>query len=231
MTAVRTLDPHETVRVEVVRGTTHLVMTWPILEVAVLEALTTIFRALADPADSLPLVLLSNHPTVFLAGADLSDIAGLDPSACVPYARRGREVVRLLEDHPAPTVAAVDGSCSGGGFDLVLACDAVVAGPSATFNHPGVFRGLVTGWSGTTRLPNLVGTTSARTLLLEGSKLDAHAARAAGLVRSISGETVAEATRTALELDALDPSRRQLWRALRGPDFVDRFRASVVHKL
>ncbi len=224
-------DSRDAFEVEVVRGTTHLVMRQPILEVPVLEELRSVFRTLAESAVRLPLVLRSSHPTVFLAGADLSDIADLDSSSCVPYARRGREVIRLLDRYPAPTVAAVSGSCSGGGFDLVMACDAIVAGPSATFRHPGISRGLVTGWSGTTRLPDLVGKTPARSLLLEGSSLDAATARAVGLVHTIDTDAVAQATRFALDLGALDPSRRQLWRALRGPVFVDRFRASVVHKL
>lgn len=219
------------IELEEVRGTTHVVMATPILGVAVLEEFEEVLSALAETAARSPLILRSTHPTVFLAGAHLGDIEQLDAINCVPYAQKGRRVIRLLEAHPAPVVAAVGGSCSGGGFDLAMACDAIVASSSATFEHPGIHRGLVTGWSGTTRLPGTVGATPARTLLLEGSKLGAAAARTVGLVCSINPDPAAEATRIALEFTALDPSRRRLWRALKGPGFVDRFRASVVHKL
>lgn len=219
------------IALEKVLGTTHVVMATPILETAVLEELEELLNTLAEAAPREPLILRSTHPTVFLAGAHLGDIERLDAVSCVPYARRGRRVIRLIERHPAPVVAAVGGSCSGGGFDLAMACDAIAASPSATFDHPGIHRGLVTGWSGTTRLPDMVGVTQARTLLLEGSKLDASVARTVGLVCSINPDPAGEATRIALELTALDPSRRRLWRALRAPGFVDRFRASVVHKL
>lgn len=228
---MRSPDTPGGVTIEKKQGTTHVVLATPILETVVLEEFERVLDRLAKTADRSPLILRSTHPSVFLAGAHLGDIEGLDAFSCVPYSRQGRRVINKLDRHPSPVVAAVGGSCSGGGFDLVMACDAIVASPSATFNHPGVLRGLVTGWSGTTRLPHAVGTTPARTLLLEGSKLDAAEARAIGLVCSIDADPAAEATRKGLELGALDRSRRRLWRALRGPGFVDRFRASVVHKL
>ena len=108
-----------------------------------------------------PLVLRSAHPTIYLAGADLAEIAALDGPSCADYARRGRVVLERLALYPAPTVAAVHGSCSGGGFDLGLACDWIVAGGAAAFSHPGVRRGLVTGWGGTVRLPVAIGRTAA----------------------------------------------------------------------
>jgi enoyl-CoA hydratase/carnithine racemase len=219
------------VRIERTGAADQIVFTSPILAIPVLDAMASALRSLAAAVDPRPLVLRSDHPTVFLAGADLREIAALDPTKCVEYARRGRAVVGLLERHPAPTVAAVDGSCSGGGFDIAMACDAVVASRRATFEHPGARRGLVTGWSGTVSAPAVFGNATARALLVEGRRLDTETALSLGLIGRESAEPVRDAVNVALEIALLHPSRRHLWRLLKGGSFVDRFRASVIHKL
>jgi len=208
--------------------TTRLTFTTPILKRALLENVTAVLETLAAKDEPQPLVICSSHPSIFLAGAHLAEIAGLDSESSVPFALQGRRVVQSLERHPAPTVAAIGGSCSGGGFDLVLACDAVVAGHSATFSHPGVHRGLVTGWSGTVKLPAALGHPAARAALVEGRELDPAEMRNLGVIHMRCDDPVAEATRLALELAALDPERRRLWRSLRRGRFVDSFRASMV---
>jgi enoyl-CoA hydratase/carnithine racemase len=218
-------------RFETAEGVDHVVFTLPILSEQVLSSLAFTLRSIAARADPRPLVLRSDHPTVFLAGADLREIAVLDSASCVDYADLGRSVVTALESHPAPTVAATAGSCSGGGFDIALACDAIVAGPSASFDHPGVRRGLVTGWTGTVSAPQAIGPTAARAILLEGRRLDAEAALSLGLVGRICADPVRGAVEKALELARLDPSRLRYFRCLRRSRFVDRFRAFVVHKL
>jgi 3-hydroxyacyl-CoA dehydrogenase/enoyl-CoA hydratase/3-hydroxybutyryl-CoA epimerase len=203
----------------------------PVIDGALLEEMAATLDALARTAGTLPLVLRSTHPTVFLAGADLREIAALDEATCAAYAAAGRRVVSRLILHSAPTVAAVHGSCSGGGFDLVMACDTVVAHPRATFRHPGIHRGLVTGWSGTTLLPHALGPRVARLAMLEGRALDACTMQALGVVRKVTENVESTAAEIALELASLDPWRLAIWRSSRGPGFVDRFRATVVHKL
>jgi len=212
-------------------GTDLLVFPTPILSVDVLASFAITLRKLADRPEPKPLVLRSLHPTVFLAGADLREIATLDPTSCIRYAERGRSVVGLLEGYPAPTVAAATGSCSGGGFDILMACDAVVAGPGASFEHPGVRRGLVTGWSGTVAAPACFGPSLSRVILIEGRRFDSRAAFELGLVSRICADPVRGAVEKAHELARLQPSRVRLWRQLKGRRFVDRFRASVIHKL
>ena len=218
-------------RFETAEGVDHVVFNVPILSEQVLSFLASTLRSIAARAEPRPLVLRSDHPTVFLAGADLREIAVLDSASCVDYADLGRSVVTALESHPAPTVAATAGSCSGGGFDIALACDAIVAGPRASFDHPGVRRGLVTGWTGTVSVPEAIGPTAARVILLEGCRLDSEAALSLGLVGRICADPVRGAVEKALELARLNPSRLRYWRHLRGSRFVDRFRAFVVHKL
>jgi len=213
------------------RGTTHIVFKTPILDERVLEGLVAVLQQDTGGDSVVPLVLRSAHPTVFLAGAHLAEIASLDEASCVPYANRGRHVVALLERYPAPTVAAVCGSCSGGGFDLTLACDTVITWPSARFEHPGVKRGLVTGWSGTTVLPGSVGGPLSRAALLTGRTVSGRSLEALGVRCGADDDPIETATDAALDLARLDSARLQLWRSLRRGRFVDRFRASVLHKL
>jgi len=218
-------------RLERKEGADHLAFPTPILSVGVLASLASTLRRLAGQRGTGPLVLSSLHPTVFLAGADLREIATLDPMSCIGYAESGRTVIDLLSGYPAPTVAAVTGSCSGGGFDIVMACDAIVAGPDASFEHPGVRRGLVTGWSGTVAAPATVGPSFSRAFLIEGRRLDSRAALALGLVSRICADPIPGAFEKGHELAGLHPSRMHLWRQLKACRFVDRFRASVIHKL
>jgi len=217
--------------VEQTSGTVVLTFFSTVLSVDALEELAATCTRLAADDHPEPLVLRSAHPHVFLAGAHLGEIAMLDENTSVTYARLGRQTIQRIEGFPAPTVAAIDGSCSGGGFDLALACDVMVTGTNARFHHPGVRRGLITGWSGTTRLPSAAGPAVARAVLLETRQLDAVPLSARGAVHSITGDPLPAAIGLAHRLASLDGARLRLWRALRGPRFIDRFYASVVHKL
>jgi len=227
----RSADGTSEVGIQRLPGVTVLEFASPILSLQVLDGFSSTLESLATDSAPDPLVLCSAHPSVFLAGAHLAEISNLDASSSGPYAQRGRRAVRALEKHPAPTVAAINGSCSGGGFDLVLACDALITGPAARFSHPGVRRGLVTGWSGTTRLPSALGSATARAALLETRELDSVTLSFHGAILGTAEDTLAAATKKALQLASLDPMRYRLWRSLRGPGFIDRFHAFVVHKL
>jgi enoyl-CoA hydratase/carnithine racemase len=206
-------------------GVVLLTIAKPVLAVATLEAIEA---ALREPvAHDTPVVLLSAHPRIFLAGADLAEIATLDRWTSGPYARRGRSLMRTLSSHPKPVVAAVHGTCAGGGVDLVLSCDAVVVGPGASLQHPGVRRGLITGWSGTHTVPSRLGPQGAAPLI-SGTAFDP-----AGLPGGFraSGDLVAAAVAEARRLDAFHPSRLELWRSFRCGNFVDSFRARMVHNV
>jgi enoyl-CoA hydratase/carnithine racemase len=230
-TVNRSSDGSDAIGIERLAGISVLEFASPILSLDVLDRLTSTLVALAAEEPHHPLVLRSAHPSVFLAGAHLAEIANLDAFSSGPYARRGRRAIRHLENHPAPTIAAINGSCSGGGFDLALACDVLIAGPGARFSHPGVRRGLVTGWSGTTRLSSVLGRTTARAALLETRELEPASLSIHGAILHTGEDPLSTAIESARQMASLDPSRWRLWRALRGPAFIDRFNAFVVHKL
>jgi enoyl-CoA hydratase/carnithine racemase len=94
---------------------------------------------------------------------------------------------------PVPTIAAVHGYCMGGGLDLALACRWRVAGPHAIFGHRGAALGLITGWGGTQRLPQVVGKARALQMFLAAEKLHAREALRYGLVAAIADDPLASA--------------------------------------
>lgn len=202
-----------------------LVLGQPVMTTALLAELRRLLTNLAPR----PLVISSNHPRIFLAGAHLGQIAALDEDTSRDYSLTGREVMWLIASHPAPVVAAVDGVCAGGGFDLVMSCDAIVAGTGALFAHPGVGRGLVTGWGGTLTLRRRAPWSLAAGILLQAQPVAAEVIASMGLVRPVPGESTTAATAEASRLASLHPSRLGLWRSFRTRHFVDSFRAFVVH--
>jgi enoyl-CoA hydratase len=187
----------------------------PVLSEAVLAELERCLDGLAREAAPSPLVLRAAHPTIYLAGADLAEIAALDDRSCTAYARRGRAVLERLASYPAATVAAVHGSCSGGGFDLVLACDWIVCGGAASFSHPGVRRGLVTGWGGSVRLPAAVGRTAAGLAMVGAAPISGDELAARGVAEVADGDLVNAAMAAARRIAAVHSTRLLLWRLAR----------------
>ena len=204
-------------------------LTTPVLSARVLGHLERALADLASSATEHPVVLVSRHPSIYLAGADLGEIARLDRTTSADYAALGRLLVERLHRHPAATVAAVHGSCLGGGLDLALACDITVAGAGAVFGHPGARRGLVTGWGGTLLLATDASRSLARRALIEAGVISSPDMVAAGLARRCGKDPVETALALARRLRRLHPLRLALWRSLKGGGFVDSFRTVVVH--
>jgi enoyl-CoA hydratase/carnithine racemase len=94
---------------------------------------------------------------------------------------------------PQTTVAAINGFCFGGALDLALACDKRIASPDAKFCHPGAGLGIITGWSGTQRLPRLIGTANANEMFFTASPIDAERAIEIGLIDEITDDVFARA--------------------------------------
>jgi len=150
---------------------------------------------LAAERDGAAAAVLHGPPGRFAAGADLRALADLDGTAAYAFARAGSRVFRRMRGADLWLVAAVDGHCIGGGLDVALACDAIVATRDAFFRHPGARFGFPTAYGGNRTLPARLGPAIAATLLLEGRALTAAEAQTAGLVQAIvePGELLAEA--------------------------------------
>jgi enoyl-CoA hydratase len=126
------------------------------------------------------LLLLTGHARVFAGGADIAELLrrGRDEALQGINSRLFERVRRL----PLPTLAAVDGWALGGGAELAYACDLRIAGPDAVFGNPEPGLGILAAAGACWRLPELVGESVAKQVLLAGRNLDAPAALACGLV-------------------------------------------------
>ena len=172
------------------------------LTCACVRAITAAVRELAR--DPKPLILTGNHK-FFSAGADLNEIVALTGVDAYEFGRMGQTMTEVVDDFPAPVIAAVQGYCMGGGLDLALACDYRIAGPHAIFGHRGAALGLMTGWGGTQRLARLLGKSRALEMFAAAEKLDATHALRFGLVDAIAADPVAEAARIARTRGAVVP--------------------------
>jgi len=141
----------------------------------------------AEDADARVLVLTGAGEKAFIAGADISYMAEMDPADAHEYAELGHDVADSLEQFPGPAIAAINGYAFGGGCELALACDLRVASERAIIGQTEIDLGIIPGWGGSQRLPRLVGDEVARRLIYFGERLDASDADELGLV----GEVVA----------------------------------------
>ncbi len=160
------------------------------LSLLVLDEIDEILDAQVGVAGT---IVFTGMNDVFASGADLNEIATLDRESALDFARRGQKLMRLIEDHPSDTVAAINGFCFGGALDLALSCRSRIASPSATFCHPGVGLGIITGWGGTQRLPRQIGEGAALEMFLTAVPINAREALRIGLVDMLVDDPLAEA--------------------------------------
>jgi enoyl-CoA hydratase/carnithine racemase len=109
------------------------------------------------------------------------------------FGLRGQLLMQKIAAAPCQTVAAINGYCFGGAFDLALACKIRVASPIAVFSHPGANLGIITGWGGTQRLPRLIGEALALEMFLTAKRIEANEALQIGLVNQISDNLLEKA--------------------------------------
>jgi enoyl-CoA hydratase/carnithine racemase len=183
---------------------------------ATLEELEQFIEALQAAGDTVQVVIL--HSTLecgFSAGADLREL--YRRSQEVPEAERLagvhdfleriHRVMNSLDGASLPVIAAVHGVCFGGGFELALASDLIIADRMARFCFPELRLGLIPGFGGVPRLKRDLGNAVVRDLLLTGRSINATKAQAVGLVSQVAGEGEAlrVARATAAQLKKFDP--------------------------
>lgn len=190
-----------------------MVLDRPAKRNALDRALTGALSAALDELDDDPGlhvgVIAANGP-VFCAGTDLNEPAS-------PATDAGGEYGLVRRRRTTPLIAAVDGAALGGGFELVLACDLVVASTAARFGLPEVARGLVPACAGLFRAPDRLPANLAAELALTGDPVGAERAHQVGLVNVVTGpgEVLAAALELAVRIsrnspDAVSASLRSL---------------------
>lgn len=150
-------------------------------------------------------VLASRAEKAFAAGADIREMSPMGPEEARVHGGRGQGVTTAIERLPLPVIAAVHGSCLGGGCEIALACDLILASPDALFGQPEIRLGVMPGWGGTQRLPRRIGAARARRWILTGEAVTADGAYSAGLLDRIvpRAELVNEAVKVGEQLAAL----------------------------
>ena len=138
------------------------------------------------------LVLKSRSPVAFSAGADIAVLEGINASTIAGWIQRGHQSLTRLECFPAPTVAVLEAPALGGGLELALACDHIIAVPEATVGLTEARLGFVPGWGGTRRLSRRVGHSRAMQLIARGEVLSAERALALGVVDFVGDASALE---------------------------------------
>ncbi|MCB0353964.1 MAG: enoyl-CoA hydratase/isomerase family protein [Bdellovibrionales bacterium] len=138
--------------------------------------------AQSDPASLRVIVVRGAGERAFVAGADISMMNELSQGEISQYVGLGQRVMRLVEALPVPVIAQVQGFALGGGMELALACDLIVASERAKFGQPEVNLGIVPGFGGTQRLVHRCGLSVAKRLCLTGDHIGADEALRLGVV-------------------------------------------------
>jgi enoyl-CoA hydratase len=136
-----------------------------------------------DRDESVRAIVLGGNDRAFAAGADIGELAQV--SAIELYYQRRIERWDAIRGLWTPLVAAVSGYCLGGGCELAMSCDLIVASESAQFGQPETGLGIIPGAGGTQRLTRAVGKAVAMDVILSGRRLNANEALQAGLVARV----------------------------------------------
>ena len=183
---------------------------------AELEQFVAAFPALVPQTSAC--IISSARKQGFSAGADLRELyRGAEPllekdrnSGIRQFLERIHAALNAIDAAPFVTIAAVHGVCFGGGFELALACDIIVADKMARFAFPELRLGLIPGWGGIPRLKRDLGNAFVRDLLLTGRSVNAARAQAVGLVAQLAaeGEALTIARSSAAQITKFDAVTR-----------------------
>lgn len=151
----------------------------------VLTGLSGVFAATTDAHELAAVIITGAGEKAFVAGADIREMVQSGTTGIGEYVDRGQKVMRLIEQYPVPVIAAVNGFALGGGMELALACDVILASTTAKFGQPEVNLGIIPGFGGTQRLLERCGIGAARKLVYSGEIIPALRARELGIVDEV----------------------------------------------
>ena len=154
------------------------------LNTAILKELDAAFTEVAEDNGILA-VVLTGEGRAFVAGADISEMKSKNAIEGEIFGKLGASVFRKIELLPKPVIAAVNGFALGGGCELAMSCDIRLASAKAKFGQPEVGLGITPGFSGTQRMPRLIGMGKAKELIYTADIIDAAESYRIGLVNHV----------------------------------------------
>lgn len=176
------------------------------LTIEVLEALGTVVVAISADVGARAVVITGSGEKAFVAGADIGEMRKYSVIEAEAFSRLGQSTFDRLAALAVPVIAAVNGFALGGGCELAMACDIVIAGSTAKFGQPEVALGLIPGFGGTQRLVRRAGLARALELCLTGRMIDVDEALAAGIVsRKVDGVVLDAAIAVATDIASKGP--------------------------
>ena len=181
------------------------------LNLDVVNGLGAAFAELEAAGDVRAAVLCGAGGKAFVAGADIAWMKDLSPTEAETFAVHGQKVLGGIASLSFPVLAAVGGFALGGGCELAMACDLILAGEKAKFGQPEVNLGVIPGFGGTQRLARRVGLSNALDLCLTGRIIGADEAVRMGLAsQKVDGDVVEAALKTAALIASKGPAAIRL---------------------
>lgn len=155
------------------------------LNADVLRELQSSFKQLSADESVRVVLLIGAGDKAFVAGADIAAMQIMTPADADQFIQLGQGCMDVIADSPMPVIAVVNGFALGGGFELALSCDWIIASNKSVFGLPEVGLGLYPGFGGTQRLTRLVGPSRSKELIFTGRRLKADEALAWGIVNQM----------------------------------------------
>ena len=155
------------------------------LNAATLDELASAVAKVAADDNARVLLVTGAGEKAFVAGADIAEMQGATIEQGRAFSEKGMYVMHALEALPVPVIALVNGFALGGGCELALACDWILASEAAAFGQPEVNLGILPGFGGTQRLPRRIGPARALEILTSARQVKAQEAAAIGLVNHV----------------------------------------------
>jgi len=155
------------------------------LNPATLDEIADAVAHVAAESEARVLLVTGAGDKAFVAGADIAAMQSMSALEAHAFSERGQRVMRAFETLPVPAIALVNGYALGGGCELALACDWIIAAERAVFGQPEVNLGIPPGFGGTQRLARLVGRARALELVITGRQIKADEALRIGMVNAV----------------------------------------------
>ena len=130
-------------------------------------------------------LVITGEGNTFMAGADIKEMSDFTPGQATDFSRLFHTALNRVEEFPRPVIAGVNGFALGGGCELILACDIVIASESVVFGQPEVNLGIIPGAGGTQRLAVRIGKMRAKELIFTGRRVSAQEALSIGLINKV----------------------------------------------